>query len=70
MAARTLDRPAWNAGQRMMNIAAREGWQAIVSGDRIVTADRKTIEGFRKAAAQAERPVRREAKVAIAAPTS
>ena len=50
MAARTLDLPMWGAGQRMMNIAAPESWRAVVADDRIVTANRDTIEGCRKLA--------------------
>ena len=50
--ARTLDRPMRDAGQRMMIIAAPESWRAIVAGDKIVTANRDTIEACRIAAAE------------------
>jgi hypothetical protein len=54
MAARTLDRPMWDAGQQMMNIAAPENWRAIVAGDKVVTANREVIERCRKAATAAK----------------
>lgn len=58
MAARTLDLPPWEAGQRMMNIAAPESWRAIVAGDKIVAANRDTIDGCRKAAGKRREAVR------------
>ncbi|MFW2853782.1 DUF6118 family protein [Sphingomonas sp. TX0543] len=58
MAARTPDRPMWDAGQRLMSVAAPESWRAIVAGDRIVIANRDTIDGRRKAAAKARDAVR------------
>ncbi|KAK0340106.1 hypothetical protein LTR94_031846 [Friedmanniomyces endolithicus] len=58
LAARTLDLPRWEAGQRMMQSAAPESWRAIVAGDKIVTANRETIEGCSKAAARARDTVR------------
>lgn len=58
LAARTLDRPMWDAGQRMMNIAAPESWRAIVASDKIVTANRDTIAGCKKAAGKAREAVR------------
>ncbi len=66
MAARTLDRPMWDAGQRMMNIAAPENWRAIVAGDKIVAANRDTIKGCQKAAKKAGDAVRCTIKVGAA----
>ena len=56
MTTRTLNRPMWNAGQRMMNIAGPESWRVIVAGDEIVAANRETIVGCRKAAVKAREP--------------
>ena len=45
MAARTLDLPRWEAGQRMIQSASPTAFRAIVGADRIVTANRAAIEG-------------------------
>ena len=45
MAARTLDLPRWEAGQRMMQSASPTAFSAIVGADRIVTANRKVLRG-------------------------
>ncbi len=66
MAARTLGRPMWDAGQRMMNIAAPENWRAIVAGDKIVMANREAIEGCSKTAARKHETVRCTIRVAPA----
>lgn len=58
MAAQTLDRPMWDAGQRMMQSADPAQFGAIVAGDKIVTANRETIDGCQKAATKAKKPVR------------
>lgn len=65
MAARTLDRPMWDAGQRMMNIAAPENWREIVAGDKMVTANRETVEACRKSAARAREAVRCTIRVGV-----
>jgi len=52
MAARTLDLPRWEAGQRMIQSASPTAFRAIVGADRIVTANRAAIEGCGKAAAR------------------
>lgn len=52
MAARTLDLPRWEAGQRMIKSASPTAFRAIVGADRIVTANRAAIEGCGKAAAR------------------
>lgn len=66
MAARTLDLPRWEAGQRMMQSASPAAFRAIVTGDRIVTANRETIEGCSKAAARTRETVRCTIRVAPA----
>jgi hypothetical protein len=66
MAARTLDLPRWEAGQRMMQSASPAAFRAIVGADRIVTANREVIEGCSKAAARARDPVRCTIRVAPA----
>ena len=58
MAARTLDLPRWEAGQRMMQSASPTAFRAIVEADRIVTANREAIDRCAKAAAKARDPVR------------
>ncbi len=58
MAARTLDMPMWEGGQRMMRAAAPDAFANIAAGDRIVTANRETLEACHKAAARAKKPVR------------
>jgi hypothetical protein len=66
MAARTLDLPRWEAGQRMMQSASPTAFRAIVGADRIVTANRETIEGCSKAAARKRETVRCTIRVAPA----
>ena len=58
MAARTLDMPMWEGGQRMMRTAAPEAFANIAAADRIVTANRETVEGCSKAAARKRETVR------------
>ena len=58
MAARTLDLPRWEAGQRMMQSASSTAFSAILGADRIVRANRETIEGCSKAAARRREAVR------------
>ena len=45
MAARTLAMPRWEGGQRMMRTAAPEAFANVAASDRIVTANRKALEG-------------------------
>lgn len=66
MAARALDMPRWTAGQRMMQSASPAAFRAIVAGDRIVTANRETIEDCSKAATRARDTVRCTIRVAPA----
>ena len=58
MAARTLDMPMWEGGQRMMQSASPAAFRAIVAGDRVVTANREAIEGCSKAAVRKRETVR------------
>ncbi len=58
MAARTLDLPRWDAGQRMMQSVSPTAFSAIVGADRIVTANREAIEACSKAAARKRETVR------------
>jgi len=66
MAARTLDLPRWEAGQRMMQSASPTAFSAIAGADRIVTANRETIEGCSKAATRKRETVRCTIRVAPA----
>ena len=59
MAARTLDLPRWEAGQRLMQSARPAAFSAIVAADRIVTANREAIERCSKAAPKTAKTVRR-----------
>lgn len=58
MAARTLDMPMWEGGQRMMRTAAPDAFANIAAGDRIVTDNRKELEVCRKQALRAGEKVR------------
>ena len=58
MAARTLDLPRWEAGQRMMQSADPAAFRTIVAADKIVTANREAIDGCSKAATRARDTVR------------
>ena len=64
MAARTLDLPRWEAGQRMLQSASPTAFHAIVAADKIVTANRETIERCSKAAARTRETVRCTIKIA------
>lgn len=58
MAARTLDLPKWEAGQRLMRAAAPDAFANIAAGDRIVTANRVVLEACRKRANKVGESVR------------
>ena len=64
IAARTLDLPRWEAGQRLMQSVSPTAFSAIVAADRIVTANRETIEGCQKAAAKTRDTVRCTVRIA------
>ena len=63
MAARAVDRPMWEAGQRLMIVAAPESWRTIVVGDKIVNANSEAIERCRRAAAKAQKAMQCVIKV-------
>ena len=65
MAARTLNLPRWEAGQLMMQSASPTSFSAIVGADRIVTANRETIEGCSKAAVRKRETVRCTIKIGL-----
>jgi hypothetical protein len=58
MAARTLDLPMWEGGQRMMRAAAPDAFANIAAGDRIVTANREVLEACLKRANRMREGVR------------
>lgn len=53
MAARSLDLPMWEGGQRLMQASSPEAFANIAAGDRIVTANRKALEACQKRANKA-----------------
>lgn len=57
MAARALDMPMWEGGQRMMRTAAPDAFANIAAGDRIVTANRTAVERCQRAATKTGKPV-------------
>lgn len=65
MAARTERLPVWEAGEHLMETASPAAFSAIVAGDKIVTANRETIEGCRKAATKARDTVRCTIRVGV-----
>jgi hypothetical protein len=67
MAARTLDLPMWEGGQRMMRAASAEAYAAIAAGDRIITANRQVLGACRRRANKAREEVRCTVRVAPAA---
>lgn len=58
MAARSLDLPMWEGGQRLMRTSAPEAFANIAAGDRIVTANRQALEACRKRANKVREEVR------------
>lgn len=58
MAARSLDLPMWEGGQRLMRASAPDAFANIAAGDRIVTANRQALEACRKRANKAREGVR------------
>jgi len=58
MAARSLDLPMWEGGQRMMRAASAQAYAAIAAGDRIITANRQVLETCRKRANKTREEVR------------
>ena len=58
MAARTLDLPKWEAGQRLMRAAAPDAFANIAAADRIVTANRKAVQACYTTAVRTKKTVR------------
>jgi hypothetical protein len=58
MAARTLDLPKWEAGQRLMQATAPDAFANIAAGDRIITANRKAVQGCYTTAVRTKKTVR------------
>lgn len=50
MAARSLDLPMWEGGQRLMRAASPDAFANIVAGDQIVTENRKALESCQRRA--------------------
>ena len=63
IAARTLDMPMWEGGQRMMQAAAPDAFANIAAADRIVTANREAMEACQKRANKAREAVRCTIKI-------
>src|SRR3546814_8220127 len=64
MAARSLDLPMWEGGQRLMRASAPDAFANIAAGDRIVTANRQALEACRKRADRERETVRCTVSVA------
>ena len=59
MATSVLAEPTpWDAGKHLMQRASLERWNAVVAGNRIVTANRDALAACRKTATKAKKPVR------------
>ncbi len=58
MAARSLDLPMWEGGQRLMRASAPEAFANIAASDRLVTANRDVLEACQKRADNAREEVR------------
>jgi flagellar hook-basal body complex protein FliE len=63
MAARTLDMPMWEGGLRMMQAASPGAFAALAAGDRVVAANRETLEACQKRADRAREAVQCTIKV-------
>lgn len=57
MAARTLDMPMWEGGQRMMQAASPSAFAALAAGDGIVAANREALEACQERADKAGEPI-------------
>ncbi len=66
MAARTVDLPMWEGGQRMMRASSPDAFANVAAGDRIITANREAIERCAKAATKARETVRCTIRIAPA----
>ncbi|TPG52211.1 DUF6118 family protein [Sphingomonas glacialis] len=63
MAAHTLRMPMWQSGQRLMRAASPTAFAGILSGNRLIIANRDTLDACRKKAARAKKAVRCEIQV-------
>lgn len=57
MAARTLRMPMWEGGQRLMRAASPGAYAGILAGNRLVAANRETLEACRKRAGKVHKTV-------------
>ncbi|KQN83019.1 hypothetical protein ASE90_09730 [Sphingomonas sp. Leaf67] len=58
MAARSLRMPMWEAGQRLMRAGDVSAFAGVLTGNRLMVANRETLEACRKQAAKSEKTVR------------
>ena len=58
IAARTLDLPKWEAGQRLMRAAAPDAFANIAAADRIITVNRKAVQACYTKAVKTKKTVR------------
>ena len=58
IAARSLRMPMWEGGQRLMRAASPESFAGVLTGNRLTTTNRETLEACRRQAAKAEKAVR------------
>jgi len=57
MAARTLRMPIWEGGQRLMQAGDSRGLADMLASNRLVDANRETLQACRKRAGRAKKPV-------------
>lgn len=57
MAARSLRMPMWEGGQRLMRADDPQAFADVLAGNRLVAANRETLEACRKKAAKAKKAV-------------
>lgn len=58
MAARSLRMPMWEGGQRLMRAGDAQAFAGVLAGNRLVTANRETLETCRRQVAKAGKAVR------------
>lgn len=63
MAARTLRMPMWEGGQRLMRAASPQAFAGVLSGNRLMIANRDVLDACRKQASKAKKAVRCEIQV-------
>lgn len=57
MAARTLDQPMWEAGMHLMQTDGPVTWSGIVTGSRMITANKNALDNCWKAASKTKKAV-------------